>query len=264
MRKIKKRLIELFSSYNGGLLKELTWANIKAYDHHSVPGILWSLLNPLVMLAVLYAVFSGQMTGQVPFYPLYLLVGIVTVNFFINVTSKVIRTIPTNREILLNSTMLRENFILADVAVDTYKFVIELILCWSLGFYYGLFAWESVFLAVPLLAAYAGLVAGVGFIVALMHCFASDVEHIWRIVSRLFLFVTPVFYQLENVTPVFSKIIYWANPLTPFLIGFRQLIMSPAAFDWANYTYCLILGAVTLCLGHFIFVIFENKAMEQV
>ena len=264
IQKIKNRLGRLFSKYNRNLLTELILADFKAYDHNSVLGVFWSLLNPLVMLLVMYCVFENRFVRGDRFYPLYLLVGITTVNFFISVTGKVIRSIPANRNILLNSTVLREDFILADMFVGAYKFVIELILCWGMSFFYGLFFWKSLFFALPLLAAYVGIVSGVGFIVALLHCFAVDIEHIWRIVSRLLLFISPVFYKLHNISPAFSKVIYWANPITPFLIAFRELIVDKTPINLANYFYCIFLGAGFFIFGYFVFIIFENKAIERI
>ncbi len=264
MKKIKQRLERLFSRYNLNIVRELISGDFKVYDHNSVLGVLWSLLSPAATFLVMYFVFENRFGRNVPFYPLYLLIGIVMVNFFINVTGRVLKSISSNRNILLNSKILQEDFILAEIFVQTYKFVIELILCLAVSLCYGLFSWKALLLALPLLVAFVGLVSGIGFVLGLLHCFATDIEHIWRIVSRLFLFVTPIFYSLENITPGFSKVIYWANPVTPFLIAFRQLIGGVLPFEPLNYLYCLILGCAILSVGYFTFVIFENKAIERI
>ena len=53
----------------------------------SVLGFLWSLAEPLLMLLVLYLVFSNLMKMMIPYYQLYLLLGIITWNVFDRATS---------------------------------------------------------------------------------------------------------------------------------------------------------------------------------
>ena len=263
-KKLKTKLERLFTNYNRNLLKELIYADFKAYDRNSILGILWNLLNPAATLLIMYCVFENRFGHSIHFYPFYLLIGVVMVNFFITVTSKMIGSISNNRYIVLNSTIPREDFILADLFVHTYKFSIELVLCWLISIFYGVFAWQAILLILPLLAAYIGLALGVGLIIALLHCIAMDIEHIWRIAARLLLFITPVFYELSHISHLFSKIIYWFNPLTPFLIAFRQLFIWNNALDAVNYCYSICWGFGFLVLGYMIFVAFENVAIERV
>lgn len=263
-KKLKTKLKRLFTGYNRNLLIELISADFKRYDRNSFLGIFWSLLNPAATLLIMYCVFENRFGHNIRFYTLYLLIGVVTVNFFISATIKMIYSISWNRSIVLNSTIPPEDFILADLFVQIYKFLIELVLCWLLSVFYGVFAWKAVLLALPLLVAFIGLALGAGLIISLLDCIATDIEHIWRISAGLLLFVTPVFYSLDHITPTFSKIIYWFNPLTPFLIAFRQLFIWDNTINLANYGYSILWGFGFLFLGYFIFVVFENVAIEQV
>ena len=264
MNKLKSKLKYLFTSHNLRLLIELIYADFKTYDRNSILGIFWSLLNPVTTLLIMYCIFENRFGHSIRFYPLYLLIGVVMVNFFINVTTKMITSISLNRFIVLNSTIPREDFVLADLFIHTYKFFIEILLCWLLSIYYGVFTWRAILLILSLLAAYIGLALGVGLIIALLYCFAMDIEHLWRIAARLLLFVTPVFYSLDHIPHFFSKIIYWFNPLTPFLITFRQLFIWDNTLSMANYWYSICWGCGFLALGYLIFVALENIAIERV
>jgi len=263
-KRLTAKLKRLFTSYNRNLLIEMIYADFKMYDRDSILGTFWILLNPMITLLIMYCVFETRFGHSIQFYPLYILIGIATVNFFINVTTKMINSISFNRYVVLNSTIPRENFILTDLFVHIYKLFIELSLCWLLSIYYGVFAWQAVLLALPLLAALAGLALGAGMIISLIYCYAMDIEHIWRIITRLLLFVTPVFYSLEHISHFFSKVIYWFNPLTPFLIAFRQIIIWNNSLDLVNYAYSICWGCCFLVLGYLVFITFENTAIEQV
>jgi ABC-2 type transport system permease protein len=264
IKRLKEKVIRLSSRHNFNLLRELISAEFKAYDRNSFLGVFWSLLNPAITLIILYCVFVKKFGNNVEFYPLFLLIGVVTVNFFITVTTKMIGSITSNWSTVFNSTIPREDFVLADLFAHIYKFFIELSLCYLLAIYYGAFSWQSVPLVLILLIAYVGLVLGIGLLIALLHCIAMDMSHLWGIFSRFFLFITPVFYSLDHITPTFSKIIYWFNPVTPFLISFRQSFIYDKTFSILNYFYSLSLGGIFLIIGYFIFVIFENTVIEQI
>ena len=73
-----------FSKQNKALLSELVRTDFKLRYQGSVLGYAWSLLKPLLMFAILYVVFVKflKIGGDVPHYPIYLLLGIVLWNFF--------------------------------------------------------------------------------------------------------------------------------------------------------------------------------------
>ena len=95
-----------------------------------------------------------------------------------------------------------------------------------------------------------------------MHCFARDVEHIWSLVSRLLLFVTPVFYGLADLSPRARTLVAWLNPLTPFLVAVRAALIDQAIPPLV-YGYALLLGAGALLIGYGAFLLLENAAVER-
>lgn len=261
LKKLKTRSLQLFTKFNWNLLAELVRAEFKVTDHNSILGVFWSFLGPLAMLLVMYFIFRARFGQGVHAYPLYLLLGIVCVNFFVTVTTYMIKIFFVNREILLNSTLPRESIILSHLSIHSYKFIIELALCGFLSIFYSLFTWNSILLLLPLLVAYLGLVIGISLLLSLFYCFARDIEHIWMIASRLLFFATPIFYTLDRISPLARKIVYWGNPLTPFLISFQQVFMGK--INLFNYMYSLLLGSGFFILGYYVFIVLENTALER-
>ena len=261
--RLVRRVRRLSAPANRAVLREMVRANIKASDYHSLLGGLWSLLGTAAMLAALYLVFSRPFGRGLPGYPLYLLVGIVAVNFFITATSSLLKALIFNRDIALNSTIPRENLILATFSINAWKLAIELLICAGLGLAYGFFGVRSALLLLPVLAAFLALVLGVGLALALLYCFARDVEHVWAIVARLFLFVTPVFYARETLSPSMRTLITWANPLTPFLEAFRAVFLRSGSLSLAGLGHCLLWGGLALTLSYLAFLRFEGPALDR-
>ena len=71
------RIKKIFTRVNRNLLRELTWVEFKLTDHNSVLGVIWSFLNPVLMLLVMYFIFRGRFGQKIYAYPLYLLIGII-------------------------------------------------------------------------------------------------------------------------------------------------------------------------------------------
>src|SRR5262245_13320800 len=88
----------VFRKQNYYLLRELVRTDFKLRYQGSALGYLWSLLKPLALFSVLYVVFTHFLKfGQgIPFYPAYLLLGIVLWTFFIESTNNGLRSIVDN------------------------------------------------------------------------------------------------------------------------------------------------------------------------
>jgi ABC-2 type transport system permease protein len=258
------RFNRLFTVSNRNLFVELVKAELKATDYNSALGILWTFIVPVVMTLVLYFVFNKSFAQSIHAYPLYILIGVVCINFFITANSRMIKIFLVNRGIVLNSMIYRETLILSYICIPACKFLIELALCIILGCIYGIISIKYAMLLIILIIAYTAFVLGVSLMLLLTYCFTADIEYLWTIISRILLFATPIFYSLESLPHPVGKLLYWLNPLIPFLVSFRQVIIASEAVNIFNYGYSLILGAIFLLAGYLFFLSTENMAVEKI
>jgi lipopolysaccharide transport system permease protein len=185
------------------------------------------------------------------------------VNFFITATTHLLKVLIHNRDISLNSTIPRENLVLATISINAWKLGIELVICTMLSMGYGFYSWRSALLFFPVLVAFLALVLGVGLALSLFYCFTRDVEHVWAIFSRLFLFITPVFYTMESLSPTMRAAILYLNPLTPFLMAFRAIFLNEGVLGALVLGHCLFLGAAALSVSYFVFLRLEGAALDR-
>jgi ABC-type polysaccharide/polyol phosphate export permease len=255
---------KLLDKIDRNLLRELIRAKLKATDYDSIFGLFWSLIGPLLLLVVMYLIFRQRFGQKVYAYPLYLLLGIVCVNFFVASTGHLIRMFLVNRDTMLNVAMHREILVLSEFFIHTYKFLIELTLCCGLSVFYGLFSWKGLLLSLPLILAYLGFVLGIGLALSLVYCFSRDIGHVWGLVTRLLYFVTPVFYTMNSISPLAKKAVYWLNPLTQFTISFHEIFMGKGKINLLIYLHAMFLGAFYFTLGYLLFRLFETKGIERI
>jgi ABC-2 type transport system permease protein len=261
--RLPRHVRRLASRRNRLLLAELVRANYRTSDHNAALGVLWSLLSPLATLAVMYLVFKDRFGQGVNGYAVFLLIGIVTVGFFSQVTGQVMPVFVTSKVLFSNSTAPRETVIASSVALFAYKFGIELLFCVSLSLAQGVFAPRFLLLVVPLVIAFVGMSVGVALVLALIYSLLRDVEYVWSLGMRLLLFVTPVFYQLDALPWWAAQATYWLNPLTPFVISFRAALMNETVFSLPTYLHCIALGLVCFAGGYALFFKAEGRAMER-
>ena len=262
-QKLKIRHARLISRMSRNSLIELIRAGLKVSDHNSVLGALWSLLGPAAMLIILYLIFHGRFGQRVEVYPLYLLIGIICVNFIITATTYLIRVFSNNREFFLNTMVPKENLFLSELFIHAYKFFVELVVCAVICTVCAGMPWFAWLWMILLFAAYCVFVLGVSILLALLYTFARDAEHIWMIVSRFLYFITPVFYSVESLSNEARILVVGVNPLTTFLTAFRSIFLGQGTLQTGAVVYSLLIGTVSFMFVYLIFFCFEDMVMEH-
>jgi ABC-2 type transport system permease protein len=143
------------------------------------------------------------------------------------------------------------------------RLLLEVALCVAVAAAYGAVAWARLPLLAPLLVALVGLATGVGLLGSLAYAVTREVERAWELAVRLLFFGTPVFYDLGALPPGLGTLLYWANPLTPFVTACRAVLVSRGPLDPGLYLHCLAAGAATLTAGYLAFRAAEDALVER-
>ncbi len=206
-----------------GLSFQLAKAGFKLRNEGSYLGILWYLLNPLLLFLLLLLVFSDRLGNNIPNYPIYLLLGIIIFNFFQNSTAEsakiitrdyggIIKSINFPRESLIGSLVLKNLF--------SHLFEIILLIVFILIFKSSLAG--LVFYPIILLF-FCMFIFGACLILSSLTVYLVDLENIWFFGSRLIWLGTPIFYVIGGQTRLFY--INLLNPLYYFITIAREIII---------------------------------------
>lgn len=109
------RYIENFKKFQP-LLYELVARDVKIKYRKSVLGVLWTLLNPLMMMIILSIVFSNLMKFDVQNYSLYLLCGQILFNFYNEATSGAMTSILGNAPLIKKVYIPKYLFVVSRIA----------------------------------------------------------------------------------------------------------------------------------------------------
>ena len=97
------------------IIRELTLRELRRKYARSALGILWSVLNPLLSMAVLSLIFSGMFRRAIAHYPIYYLCGYLIWQMFTGATTSAISVFADNRALFLKAQLPPELFLIARV-----------------------------------------------------------------------------------------------------------------------------------------------------
>lgn len=240
------------------LLKELVVRDIKVKYRRSVLGIVWSVLNPLLMMLVISFVFGNLFRFDIPNFPLYYLTGYLLFNYVSEVTTNGLFSITGNASLIKK------------VYLPKYLFTVSKSLSCTIIFGFSLLALVIVVpitkvqlhisvIAVPLLVVYVFLFAtGLALILASFAVFFRDLVHLWSVVLTAWMYSTPLFYPIsiipENVVWIFRL-----NPLYYYINYFRNVVIYGNFMGIEYNMACLFTGLVTFLIGLFVFYKTQDK-----
>ena len=240
------------------VLSSLVTKDFKLKYRRSVLGVLWSILNPLLMMIVLSAVFSFVFRANIENFPLYLILGTTLFNFMSAATNGGMMSILDSASLIKKIRINKMVFPLEKVIFELVNFVISLVAVVIVMLYFQVVpTWDILFL--PLLLVYMIMFCtGLALILASLAVFFRDIIHLWGVVLTAWTYATPLFYPVE-VLPGLVRTLMEFNPMYQYVTYFRQISLWAEAPSLETNLLCLAMGAITLAVGVAVFSRSQKK-----
>lgn len=209
------------------LLRELTIAQVKLKDQSSILGFLWSFLNPLLLLWIIFIMFSRRFAGQTEHYALYVLIGLVHYTHFANSTTAALPVFSNMRQLATETIFPKSLLVISVLLSRTLEFVIAIFITIGIGLVTGIHVTWSL-LGLPFVLLLQTLfVLWVSLLLSILYVFARDIHHIYQVILRLFFFMCPIFFTVDFVDSMpAARLILLINPLTHLMAYSRGMILD--------------------------------------
>ena len=267
-----KNIIFNFKKYSF-LLLQLVSRDFKVKYKRSVLGILWSVLNPLLMMLVMNVVFSHMFKFNVEGvnFLVYLLTGLVFFNYFSEATNTAMGSVVANFTLLNKVYIPKYIFPLSKCLFALVNFMLTLIPLYLMILFTGSGATKEVLsfahLALPYVFVCLFLFSlGVGLILATISVFLRDMFYIYTVVLTILNYMTPIFWDIRMIeeSNLILANIFRLNPLYQFINFARTIILDARLPELSSFVICGVWGICIFLMGGIIFKAKQDKFIYYV
>lgn len=228
-------------------------------------GIVWSLLNPLVMMGIISVIFTHLFRSNEKYFPIFLLIGLLMWQWFTASLNSATAVFVSNADIIKRTVFARPLLPIASVLSYGINFSIEcLVLVAFVPIFPGAFKLSPALLLVPvLLLLTVALMAGIVLATSVLNVIYRDIAYLVSTGLLLLYWATPVFYPIE-VIPFPFRTVLQANPLAGLLTAMRMAIMRgefPTLLGWAGILVPTFLAVI---IGWRVFRHYETMVLDYV
>ncbi len=229
----------------------MTAKNLKSRFVGSALGFLWAFITPLLLALIVSYVFTNIFKNGPENFYLFIIAGMLPWTFFAGSLQDAVVSIPANAPLLKQFSAPREFIPLA--LVLTHFIFLMLGLLVVMPFFIS--AGTEGFGSLPPLAAalffHLLFTGGLALLFAAVYVFFRDISPILNTALLFWLWLTPVFFSVEMISPENRMIFEW-NPMTPFINLYRSALLGTelAAKDLFAAAGA---GVVSLIVGYGIF-----------
>jgi len=262
------------------LIRNLVVRDLKARYKSSVLGFLWSLVNPLLMMAVFSVVFTYMMPSQaVPHFPLFVLCGILPWNFFTASLMGSTNSIVANGHLIKKVYFAREVLPISTVLANLVNFMLALIVLVPMLYIAGIGLTQWALLLPLVILVQVIFTLGLALILSTLNVFYRDTAMIMDVLLLAWFFLTPVMYPID-ILPAQATVLGWQlpvqrltyilNPMASLIASYRSILYGsiqggppgPPAFDFFLRT--TLTALVILALGYWVFSRHRATFAEEV
>ena len=244
------------------LIFNMALGDLKLRYRNSVLGFFWSFLEPLLIMTVLYIVFSNIFKADIELFPLYLLLGLIMWNMFSRGTTMGLDSIIGKAGLVGQTYLPREVVVISAVLTSFIMMLLELVVFSIFMLAFQVFPTITLIMFPLMIILIFLITLGMSFALSVLNVYYRDLRSIWSVVMTAGFFATPIIYSLD-VLPEKIRSIVSLNPIVPILEISRGATIYNYWPEGFEIIYLLITTLVVLVGGYAVFKKMDKKIVEE-
>ena len=249
------------------LLGSMVQKNIKNQYRRSVLGIVWTVLNPLLNMLVMWFVFDkifGRSSDEL-FYPVYILSGTIVFNFMRAATTGSLQCMVVNYDLLTKTRVpyavfpISQNLsALVNFGFSLVALLILMLACIPKGVE---FHWTMFMILIPWLPSIMLFSLGLSFALCSVYVRFRDVKHLYDVFLTLWMYATPIFYTLDTLNIAEGGTVWKIMHLNPMLyyVTYVRDLLKGIVPDAKMHLICYGVGIAFFIIGYLVFRLSRKK-----
>ncbi|MBF0291892.1 MAG: ABC transporter permease [Nitrospinae bacterium] len=245
------------------LISTLVSKELKARYRGSILGIVWTFLNPLLLLLVYSLVFSVYMRVQMENYALFVFTGLLPWIWFASSLGDGAASVVGSGSLITKSMFPAEVLPMVKILSNlmNYIFSLPLILIFMLA--YGVPLRPSILWLPVVMAVQLVLTLGLVYFLSALNVRFRDTQHVLGNLLTLWFFLTPVLYSVNNAPADYRHLLY-LNPITTLAVSYQDIFLYGKAPDLTALLALAAFGAVVSLIGFRQFEIGKDMFAEEI
>ena len=242
------------------IIIELALKDIKLRYHNSNFGYVWMFINPFLLLATLYIVFSNIMNLKIENYQIFLLLGILVWNFFSEATSKSISQLSESINTIKKIKISVSSIILGANLSSFITFCVNLLILLLMMLFFKIKIFTAIRLFSILYFFLLFLLAiSVSFFVSTMYIHFKDITHVWDFFLLVGFWIAPIVYPVSFVPQQYLKY-YMINPITRIVSHLRNSVI----YNYTDSSYQIMITVIIVVSIFLISIWFYKKFSNKI
>jgi ABC-type polysaccharide/polyol phosphate export permease len=234
------------------LLGNLIAQDIKLQYRGAFLGLIWSLLNPVLLVVVYVIAFKFVLGFRLENYVLWLLTGVLHWQFFSSATISSTVTLINNANLIHNIHFPRIILPLAAVGSNTVHLFFTMCAYFLLFVPMGGAFWAGILLYPLILVLQIIFVTGISLSISILTLYFRDLRHLLDVTIRMLFWLTPIIYNFSQI-PEWAHIWFRLNPMVSFILPYQEILYLHEIPSLANWGFMTVIAFCSLGLGYFLF-----------
>jgi len=245
------------------VLSSLVSRDFKIKYRRSILGVFWSVLNPLLMMLVLTAVFGFIFRFDIENFALYLILGNILFTLMSSATTSGMQSIINSSTLIKKIRINKAIFPVQKTIFEVVNFLISLVAVAIVLIYFQVLPTANI-LFLPLLIFYVVIFStGLSLLLSALAVFFRDVVHLWSVFVMAWMYLSVIFYPIDLLPEVMQEAMLF-NPMYQYITYFREIVMWGITPSLESNLVCLGMGVVTLGAGILVFRRFQHRFILHV
>ncbi|MCV0399669.1 MAG: ABC transporter permease [Nitrosarchaeum sp.] len=245
-----------------GILFNFAISDLKIRYRNSVLGILWSIIEPLLLLGVLFVVFSTMFKFDIENFPIYLLLGIITWNFFKNGTSIALGSLSNRAAFISQIYFPRAIPGLSAGVTASIMLLTELVILAIFMIVLNFSPSITILYLIPIFLLEFLLILGLALPLSVLNAKYKDVEFIWGVVLQAGFFLTPIFYQFDMLPEVVRNVLQF-SPMVQIVTMAHHVTLYGELPSINSILYAVFSVFIIVGIGYLIFRKLQARIVEE-